>query len=324
MNVVLLYSQNSGKGNFQDLLETFTDLSIAAEAFEAGPGVDISQVFGISPGGETAALFPSHIVVLGSLDPSWLIFAIGFSTGCRIPLLVYGDTAKGLSGEDKKTPAEFSSLLKESSKKLKNKTALIRYFEDEKAAWIKKEAARDAARARDTLLQMGISVTLESLAKCTEEGKALELSLFLASGFHPDTKDKAGVPLLNIAARGGHREAVEVLLKAGAKVNIPSDDRGSSALMDSAMGKHHDMMEDLLKAGADVNIKSKDGQSALILAVGLNDADSVEILLKSGADPDDPDLLGASARKYATLFNRESIVALFNAYAPQNANYEAS
>jgi ankyrin repeat protein len=171
---------------------------------------------------------------------------------------------------------------------------------------------------------MGVSVTAESLAACAAEGKVLELSLFLASGFSPDTKGKAGVPLLNLAARGGHREALDLLLKAGAQVNIPSDDRSSSALMDSTMGKHLDMMEDLLRAGADVNIKSKDGQSALILAVGLDDAASVEILLKAGADPDDPDLLGASARKYATLFNREAIVTLFNAYAPPKANYQAS
>jgi hypothetical protein len=320
MNVVLLYGQNSAQADSRELLQVFKDLNIAAEAFEAGPGIGISYVFGLSPGGETAALFPTHILILGSLDPSWLIYALGFSAGCRIPLLVYEGKAGGQPGEN----AEFISLFKKSAKKLKTKNTLIKYFEDEKAEWIKKEAARDAAGARDTLLQMGIPVTLDSLGKCAEEGKVLELSLFLASGFSPDARDKAGVPLLNLAARGGHRDAVDALLKAGANVNVPSDDRGSSALMDSAMGKHLGMMEDLLRAGADVNIRSKDGQSALILAVGLNDADSVEILLKAGANPDDPDLLGASARKYATLFNRTGIVALFDTYAPLKATCQAS
>jgi hypothetical protein len=251
------------------------------------------------------------------LNPLWISLTAGFAAGARIPLLIYGNEAAKILPEEH---AEFSNLLKNISKTLKNKTALKKYIEGEKEAWVKKEASRDAARARDTLLQMGISVTIESLAKCVTEGKTLELSLFLASGFSPDTKDKAGVPLLNLAARGGQRDVLNVLLKSGASVNIPSDDRSSSALMDSAMGKHSDMMEDLIHAGAEVNVKSKDGQSALILAVGLNDAASVEILLKAGADPDDPDLLGASARKYAALFNREAIVNLFNTYAPPKAS----
>jgi ankyrin repeat protein len=322
MNVLLLYSQNSAKGISQEILQVFKDLSITAEAFETGPGADVPYIFGLSPGGETAALFPSHVLILGSLDPSWLIFSVSFSAGARIPLLAYMDKAVGSSLP--RENADFLSSLKDFSKKLKNIGELKKYFKDERAAWFKKEASRDVSRAKDTLLNMGIPVSLESLSKCAEDGKVLEISLFLTSGFSPDIKDKTGVPLLNLAARGGHKEAVDVLLKAGAKVNIPSDDRGSTALMDSAMGKHLDMMKDLLLAGADVNIKSKDGQSALILAVGLNDDAAVEILLKAGADPDDPDLLGASARKYATLFNRTAIVTLFNTYAPPKANSQAS
>jgi ankyrin repeat protein len=75
-------------------------------------------------------------------------------------------------------------------------------------------------------------------------------------------------------------------------------------------------MKDLIAAGADINLKSRDGQSALIIAVGLNDEESVEILLKAGADADEPDSLGASARTYAGLFKDPAILALFKAYAP--------
>jgi ankyrin repeat protein len=79
------------------------------------------------------------------------------------------------------------------------------------------------------------------------------------------------------------------------------------------------MAEILLEAGADVNLKTKDGQSALVIAAAAGDESCVELLLKAGADPDDTDALGASARKYAALFHNEAIVNLFNTYAPVKA-----
>jgi ankyrin repeat protein len=108
------------------------------------------------------------------------------------------------------------------------------------------------------------------------------------------------------------------LLKAGASVNLQAEDRGTTALIDSTAGKYMDIMDLLLEAGADVNLKSKDGQSALIIAVGLNDEASTERLLKAGANADEPDSLGASARKYALLFNKPAMVELFKTYAGQS------
>jgi ankyrin repeat protein len=75
-------------------------------------------------------------------------------------------------------------------------------------------------------------------------------------------------------------------------------------------------MADLLAAGAEVNLKSKDGQSALVIAVGLNDEAAAEMLLKAGADPDMADNLGASARTYVRLFNKPGMVKLFEKYTP--------
>jgi hypothetical protein len=40
------------------------------------------------------------------------------------------------------------------------------------------------------------------------------------------------------------------------------------------------------------------------------------MLLKAGADPDDTDALGASARKYAGLFHNDALLALFDTYTP--------
>jgi ankyrin repeat protein len=124
------------------------------------------------------------------------------------------------------------------------------------------------------------------------------------------------VPLLCLAVRAGDRDMSGLLLKAGASVNLLAGDRGGSALIDAALGKHAGILMDLLAVGANTNVKSKDGQSALIIAVGLNDEPTVELLLKAGANVDEPDSLGASARKYAALFNKPGIVNLFKTYVP--------
>jgi ankyrin repeat protein len=127
--------------------------------------------------------------------------------------------------------------------------------------------------------------------------------------------NQKGLSLLHIAARTGNAEIVRLLLEAGCNVNAHSTDRDSSALVDAAMDKHADIVTMLLNAGADPNIRTRDGQSALILAVGEDDLVSAEALLKAGAEPDQEDSLGASARKYAELFHKPAMLALFDKYA---------
>ncbi|MDR2102080.1 MAG: ankyrin repeat domain-containing protein [Treponema sp.] len=246
----------------------------------------------------------THVVTVFSDFPAFipgLFFSQGFVLGAKVPLVRYGPG----SGDPR--------LLKEGIP-VKTRGDFIAYVEGES----KKLTGEDAGKkAKFALLEMGIPYNEGSLENCIREGQAQALVLFLEAGFSPNIRNKSGVPLLSLAARTGNRHMVNILLKAGAEVNLRAEDRGSSALIDGAMGKHSGIVEDLLAAGADVNIKSKDGQSALVISVGLNDVVCAEMLLKAGADPDDPDSLGASARRYALLFNKPDMVALFNIYALQ-------
>ena len=234
--------------------------------------------------------------------PSWFAFAAGCARGAQAPLLSYGEGALALEPKfvkeliHLKGDAEFSAYL-------------IREAED----WTREHAIKQAL---ETLLERGIPVTVDALARCISEKNDDVISLFLQAGFSPNTLDKTGVPLLCLAARAGDREITALLLKNGASVDLLAHDRGGSALIDAALGKYADILGDLLKAGADANVKSKDGQSGLIIAVGLNDEPTVALLLKAGANVDEPDSLGASARKYAALFNKPGMVRLFKTYAP--------
>jgi ankyrin repeat protein len=197
---------------------------------------------------------------------------------------------------------------------LKTIDSMQTFLEAENEAFKKQEAAREIIRAQDTLLSMGVPVTGESLAQCTSDGLVQEISLFLAAGFSPDTRNKTGVPLLNIAARNGNHEVLKLLIQSGAEVNLTADDRGSSALIDGTIGRYFDIVTDLIESGAIVDMKSKDGQTALLIAVGADDEAVVEALLKAGANLDISDSLGLSARKYATLYHKSSMLALFARY----------
>jgi ankyrin repeat protein len=168
-------------------------------------------------------------------------------------------------------------------------------------------------RAKGLLLERGIPFNEETFANMVIGGNIENISFFLEAGLSPDTRDSCGVPLLCLASRSGNREVIKLLLKAGADINLQAKDRLNTALIDSAAGKHREIMKDLIAAGADLNLKSRDGQSALIIAVGLEDEESVEMLLRAGASADEPDCLGMSARTYAGLFNKSSILALFKA-----------
>lgn len=81
---------------------------------------------------------------------------------------------------------------------------------------------------------------------------------------------------LGQVAVNGHKEIVELLLKAGA--NVHAED--GQALIYAAENGHKDVVELLLRAGADVHARD---DCALRWAAGNGHKDVVELLLKAGA-----------------------------------------
>jgi uncharacterized protein len=242
----------------------------------------------------------SHYLALAtstSIGSSWFSFAVGYgySRGSNFALYRFEagrDYPRYLSG----LPV-FDGL-----------EELQAYYRTERAEWLVQEERR-AARA--ALLGMGVSVHNDALAQCARDGDTRAVDLFLRAGFPPDSCDKYGVPLLSLAARGKHRAVVEILLDRGAKIDMQSQDRGYSPLMDAAQAGSADLVALFLERGALADLTSKDGQTALVVAVGRNDAEIASLLVAGGADPDLSDKLGLSARKYAALFKNPAILSLF-------------
>ena len=88
---------------------------------------------------------------------------------------------------------------------------------------------------------------------------------------------------LREAAKGGHEEVVEALLKAGAQVEAKDKD-GGTPLHWAAEKGHEKAVGVLLKAGADIEAKDKYGYTPLHLAAEKGHEKMVEVLLKAGAD----------------------------------------
>ena len=188
------------------------------------------------------------------------------------------------------------------------------FLEIERREWT---AGFQRREARRELLELGISFRGESFAETVREGDLHAAELFIRSGLGADSRDRRGVPLLCISARESNTAMIRLLLSNGAAIDVQSEDRGNSALMDAVAGGCEVAARELVQAKAALDLQSKDGQTALVIAVGRNDVAMATLLLQAGASPDLPDKLGFSARKYAKLFHNPAMTGLFERYPPQ-------
>jgi uncharacterized protein len=282
--------------SLQTILQTLAEAEVDAYGLKIHPRWESVEPTKLVARFEKASHFLS-LATTTSIGSSWFSFAVGYgySRGAKISLYRFNPAVtfpRFLSG------LPFFDGLEE----------LSAYYRAEKADWLVEEERR---ASRTALLEMGISVHGDSLAHCASEGDTKAVEFFMRAGFPPDSRDKHGVPLLCLAARGKHRAVAACLLEWGAHIDNQSEDRGYSPLMDAALAGSTDLVSLLLEKGASPDLTSKDGQTALIVAVGRNDLDMCRALMSGGADPDLRDKLGLSARKYAALFKKQDIGALF-------------
>jgi hypothetical protein len=122
----------------------------------------------------------------------------------------------------------------------------------------------------------------DALMIAAQKGHKEIVEVLIKAGADTSNHNFAGSTALMNAASCGHKDIVEILLKAGADVN--QSRRGWTALMSAATNGHKDTVEVLIRAGADVNAYSLSGSTPLFCAVSKGDKDSVELLIKAGAD----------------------------------------
>ena len=98
-----------------------------------------------------------------------------------------------------------------------------------------------------------------------------------------EVRDEIDQTPLIVAAQGGCKDIVEMLLQAGANIEHRND-QGETALISAAQEGHTEIVQMLLDAGSDVNQENADGETALDLAIRLKQKkDVIDLLLQYGA-----------------------------------------
>jgi len=147
----------------------------------------------------------------------------------------------------------------------------------------------------------------------TMRGNTAAVELLLRAGAEVNIGMESGSTPLMFASLNGHCDIVEALLRGGADVNGP-DTHGRTPLHAAAAGigggKHAlRIVSLLLEHGADANARDSQTQCTPLFwaASGGAQSEIFELLLKHGADPDALDGVGASAILFAiTMSNRDA------------------
>ena len=126
-----------------------------------------------------------------------------------------------------------------------------------------------------------------------------------------------GSTALMAAAGAGKTALVQRLIALDAKSVNAASQSGWTALMYAALGGHLEAAQALLGAGAQPDAANADGARALMLAAHQGHADVVRLLLQAGARPDATDRSGATALHYARQNGQAGTASLLqNAASP--------
>jgi len=132
----------------------------------------------------------------------------------------------------------------------------------------------------------------------------------LDNGAMLDVTNCDGNCALNVAAYRGNAEAVEMLLRHKATVDMPDHMTGKTALIKAAYVGHTPTAINLLDAKADVNHADSQGYTSLAFATSFNHEYMLQVLLHSDADPNSQDVFGITPLIHAAARGRLETVQL--------------
>src|ERR1700733_1759841 len=147
-------------------------------------------------------------------------------------------------------------------------------------------------------------------------GDPVLVRLFIENGANASGRNRDGWSPLTFGALGGSVEVGRLIIEAGADVNSQSWDEAWTPSLQAAENRQHGFMRFLIQNGADVDAKTKNGTTALILSAREDETDmtadlqAVEILLRSGANPNLADASGVTPLMIAARCEGSDLVRL--------------
>lgn len=172
-----------------------------------------------------------------------------------------------------------------------------------KAVYYRKKEVLDFLLATGTELDIFEASALGKTARVQELlGKDSSLANRIApDGFHP----------LGLAAFFSHHDTVELLLNAGANVNVPAQNNlRVTALHSAAAAGRFDIAQLLIDRGADVNASHQDQYTALHAAAATGQVELAKLLLDRGADINARTAAGKTALAYAVEAGQANVAKL--------------
>ena len=133
----------------------------------------------------------------------------------------------------------------------------------------------------------------------------------LKQGAKVNLVDDEGCIALQYAGRYGDHVIVKQLLDAGADVNKAEGYRGRTALMEAACEDNPECVNVLLTAGANVNIVDDDQYTALMHAAEEGNPECLKLLLGAGADVNMTDEDNWTAFEHAARFSQQGCIKIF-------------
>jgi ankyrin repeat protein len=132
----------------------------------------------------------------------------------------------------------------------------------------------------------------------------------IALGANLDWQDEFGWTALIKAVRFGESGIVQMLIGAGADVNLQDDDRGMAPLHWAASDGLEEFARMLIGAGADVNMQDKIGQTSLHWAAEFTDVEFVRMLVEAGARKDIRTIYDQTPYDLARNWQMEELLAI--------------
>lgn len=136
-----------------------------------------------------------------------------------------------------------------------------------------------------------VKVTERAVAYCAREGNGDVMEILLKHGGSCNAVERGQhqIPAFVLAAALGNASCLDAMLKSQTetdKIDVEQDCLGLTALMHAAKEGHKDCVETLLRHGAKVDtVRPSSGWTALFFAVSKSRLGVAELLLKRGSNP---------------------------------------
>ena len=142
------------------------------------------------------------------------------------------------------------------------------------------------------LAECGLSLDAErgNVAKVKKHLSTKMIDVNFGNGWHDETP-------LAMAAQGGHKEVVQLLMDAGAHPEM-TNLHGSTPLHAAAKSGHRDVVSHLLERGGEPNRANKYGWTPLHEAAFEGHKDVIKVLHQGGAEPNKTDVRGLTPLHY--------------------------